>query len=70
MLLEISNRTRMVLTNIHVFLSNVNSENNGNDFERNQKDYIFAMRYERNIDENVNLFLVNNINKYIKSLYF
>lgn len=83
MLSGISDTTCTVLIGIYAFLINANSgpatnvnaflidsENDGNNCERDWKDYTLGVRYQETIKKSVSLFSVNSVYKHIGSTYF
>lgn len=55
---------------IHVVTFLIDNRNNNNNYERNLKVYTLAMKYQKIIKKSISLFLINNIYKYIKFIYF
>lgn len=63
----INTNSRLTI-NIDAFL--IDSKNNGNNCEKDWNGCILVIRYQEIIKSNASLFSVNNIYKYIRSIYF
>lgn len=62
------NANNRLNTNISAFL--IDNKNNSNDCKRDQKDYILAIRYQKIIKNSEGQFLINNVYKHIRFIYF